>query len=126
MALLLLLLVVLRRWGGLGPLRWPERDLLDRSGLIPSLLMVVGVVVVSFVKPMAFSRYFVVLLPSVVPVLAVLISRLELNRFGRSCGLIVLVLLMASWWGPGFSELDAGVGSPAIASAPRGGSDSDT
>ena len=110
LVLILLLLVVLRRWGGLGPLRWPERDLLDRSGLIPSLLMVVGVVVVSFVKPMAFSRYFVVLLPSVVPVLAVLISRFELNRFGRSCGLIVLVLLMASWWGPGFSELDAGVG----------------
>ena len=29
--------------------------------MIPSLLMVVGVVVVSFVMPMAFSRYFVVL-----------------------------------------------------------------
>ena len=33
-------------------------------------MLVVGVVVVSFVKPMAFSRYFVVLLPAVVPVLA--------------------------------------------------------
>ena len=110
LVLVLLLLVVLRRWGGLGPWRWPERDLLDRSGLIPSLLMVVGVVVVSFVKPMAFSRYFVVLLPSVVPVLAVLISRFELNRFGRSCGLVVLVLVLVSWWGPGFIELDAGVG----------------
>ena len=110
LVLVLLLLVVLRRWGGLGPWRWPERDLLDRSGLIPSLLMVVGVVVVSFVKPMAFSRYFVVLLPSVVPVLAVLISRFELNRFGRRCGLVVLVLVLVSWWGPGFTELDAGVG----------------
>ncbi|WP_256377293.1 hypothetical protein [Synechococcus sp. N19] len=30
-----------------------------------SLLMVVGVVLVSFVKPMAFSRYFVVLVPAV-------------------------------------------------------------
>ena len=66
--------------------------------------------VVSFVKPMAFSRYFVVLLPAVVPVLAVQIGALELNRFGRSCGLFVLVLLLASWWGPGFTELDAGVG----------------
>ena len=66
--------------------------------------------VVSFVKPMAFSRYFVVLLPAVVPVLAVQMGALELNRFGRSCGLFVLVLLLASWWGPGFTELDAGVG----------------
>ena len=55
--------------------------------------MVLGVVVVSFVKPMAFSRYFVVLLPAVVPVLAVQIGDLELNRFGRGCGLVVLVLL---------------------------------
>jgi len=35
---------------------------------------------------------------------------LELNRFGRVCGLLALVLLLASWWGPGFTELDAGVG----------------
>jgi hypothetical protein len=77
---------------------------------MPSLLMVVGVVAVSFIKPMAFSRYFVVLLPAVVPVLAVQLGGLELNRFGRGCGLVVLVLFLASWWGPGFTELDAGVG----------------
>ena len=34
---------------------------------------------------MAFSRYFVVLLPAVVPVLAVQIGALELNRLGRGC-----------------------------------------
>jgi len=62
------------------------------------------------VKPMAFSRYFVVVLPAVVPVLAVQIGGLEVNRFGRGCGLVVLLLLLASWWGPGFTELDAGVG----------------
>jgi len=110
LALILLLLVVLRRWGGLRRLPWPAWNLLDRSGLIPSLLMVLGVVAVSFVKPMAFSRYFIVLLPAVVPVLAVQIGGLELNRFGRGCGLVVLALLLASWWGPGFTELDAGVG----------------
>jgi len=44
---------------------WPETGVLDRSGLTLSLLMVVGVVLVSFVKPMAFSRYFVVLVPAV-------------------------------------------------------------
>ena len=110
LALVFLLVVALRRWGRLHHLPWPRWDLLDRSALTPSLLMVLGVVVVSFVKPMAFSRYFVVLLPAVVPVLAVQIGDLELNRFGRGCGLVVLVLLMASWWGPGFTELDAGVG----------------
>ena len=110
LALILLLLVFLRRWGGLLRLPWPETSLLDRSGLIPSLLMALGVVVVSFVKPMAFSRYFVVLLPAVVSVLAVQIGGLKLNRLGRGCGLVVLVLLLVSWWGPGFSELDAGVG----------------
>ena len=77
---------------------------------MPSLLMVVGVVAVSFLKPMAFSRYFVVLLPAVVPVLAVQIGAFDLNRFGRGCGLVVLVLLLASWWGHGFTGLDAGVG----------------
>ena len=110
LALILLLLVVLRRWGGLRRLSWPNSTLLDQSGLMPSLLMVLGVVVVSFYKPMAFSRYFVVLLPAVVPVLAVQIGALELNRFGRCCALVVLGLMLISWWGPGFSELDAGVG----------------
>ena len=110
LALILLLLVALRSWGGLRRLPWPESALLDQSGLMPSLLMVLGVVAVSFVKPMAFSRYFVVLLPALVPVLAVQIGGLELNRFGRGCGLVVVGLMLASWWGPGFSELDAGVG----------------
>ena len=72
--------------------------------------MVVGVVVVSFVMPMAFSRYFVVLLPAVVPVLAVLISRIEVNRLGRGLSLVVLALMLVSWWGPGFAELDSGLG----------------
>ena len=47
------------------------RGLLDASGVIPSALMVVGVVALSFVKPMAFSRYFVVLLPALITYLAV-------------------------------------------------------
>ena len=110
LALIVLLLVVLRRWGGLRHRPWPERSVLDQSGLMPSLLMVLGVVAVSFVKPMAFSRYFVVLLPAVVPVLAVQIGALELNRLGRGCCLVVLALLLASWWGHGFTELDGGVG----------------
>ena len=104
--ILLLVVVVLRRWGGLHRLSWPEPGVLDRSGLIPSLLMVVGVVVVSFVMPMAFSRYFVVLVPVVLPVLAVQFGALNLNRHGCGCEVGVLGVLLVSWWGPGFSELD--------------------
>ena len=75
---------------------WPEPGVLDRSGLIPSLLMVVGVVAVSFVKPMAFSRYFVVLVPAVLAVLEVQFVALNLNRLGRGCSIGVLGLLLAS------------------------------
>ena len=60
----LLVLVVLiwglQRWGGMQPLPWRQNRLLDRSALLPSAVMVLAVVVVSFVKPLAFSRYFVV------------------------------------------------------------------
>ena len=108
LGLLLLLVLIVRRWGGLRSCHWPKPSLLDLSGLIPSLVMVLGVVVVSFVKPIAFSRYFVVLVPAVVPVLAVQLGSWELNRFGRGCCLIVLSLLLVSWWGPGFAELDPG------------------
>ena len=41
LGLILLLVVVFRRWGGLHRFSWPEPGVLDRSGLIPSLLMVV-------------------------------------------------------------------------------------
>jgi hypothetical protein len=37
---------------------------LDAGGLLPGLVMVAGVVGVSFFKPLAFARYFVVLLPA--------------------------------------------------------------
>ena len=63
----------------LAALGWSEAsalvdvDLLDRSGMIPSALMVVGVVMISLFKPLVFSRYFVVLIPPLVPVLAVLL-----------------------------------------------------
>ena len=110
LALLLLTVVTLRRWGGLKPVRWVDVDLLDRSGVIPSALMVVGVVLISFFKPLAFSRYFVVLIPALVPVLAVLLGDAQLNRGGRLLAGAVLVIVIASWWGPGFAELDPGLG----------------
>ena len=75
-------------------LRWPHRDVLDSSGLIPSGLMVIGVVLVSFIKPLAFSRYFVVLLPAMVPVLALMTSRPSFNRFGFKVALAALLVLL--------------------------------
>jgi hypothetical protein len=110
LVLLLLTLVALRRWGGLKPVRWLDVELLDRSGVIPSALMVVGVVAISFFKPLAFSRYFVVLMPALVPVLAVVFSDARLNSGGRVIAGAVLVILIGSWWGPGFAELDSGLG----------------
>ena len=106
----LLVLVVLiwglQRWGGMQPLPWRQNRLLDRSALLPSAVMVLAVVVVSFVKPLAFSRYFVVLLPSVLPLMAVLLTASPLHRAGQRVALGVLILLLISWWGPGFAELD--------------------
>jgi hypothetical protein len=110
LALLLLTLVILRRWGGLKPVRWLDVDLLDRTGVIPSGLMVVGVVLISFFKPLAFGRYFVVLIPALVPVLAVLLGDAQLNRGGRLFAGVVLMMVIGSWWGPGFAELDSGLG----------------
>ena len=110
LALLLITLVILRRWGGLKPVRWLDVDLLDRTGVIPSALMVVWVVLISFFKPLAFSRYFVVLIPALVPVLAVLLGDAQLNRGGRLFAGVVLMMVIGSWWGPGFAELDPGLG----------------
>ena len=97
LALLLLTFVTLRCWGGLKPVRWVDVDLLDRSGVIPSALMVVGVVLISFFKPLAFSRYFVVLIPALVPVLAVLLGDAQLHSGGRLFAGVVLLVVLASW-----------------------------
>ena len=110
LALLLITVLLLRRWGGVRPVAWWDNGLLDRSGVIPSVLMVIGVVVVSFIKPLAFSRYFVVLLPAVLPWLAVQVAALQPNRFGRLLMAAVLAAFLLSWWGPGFAELDPAAG----------------
>ena len=110
LAALSLLIWGLRHWGAMAAFRWPDRTLLDRSGVIPSGLMVIGVVLVSFLKPLAFSRYFVVLLPALVPVLAVTFSRPHVSRFGRTLVGAAVLLLLCSWWGPGFAELDPAAG----------------
>ena len=86
LGVLLLVAVVIAR-GGLHPSK-PDQEvvakmpvaLADVSGLSPSLLMVLGVVVISFWKPLAFSRYFVVLLPALIPWLSVRLAVVPLTQ----------------------------------------------
>lgn len=112
---LLLLLWLVCRWGVdssevTAKLSRPgaaSGSLLDWSGVSPSALMVLGVVAISFVKPLAFSRYFVVLVPALLPWLAVRAASLPLNRLGRRLGLTALMLWLVMGWYQGFQPLMA-------------------
>ena len=70
--------------------------------MIPSALTVVGVVALSFLKPMVFSRYFVVLLPALIPCLAVEGARVPLNPRGQATALMTMALLVLLWWQQAF------------------------
>jgi mannosyltransferase len=118
LALLLLMLWALGRWGlsqsAAGARQAPAprlQRLADSTGLGPSLLMVLGVVLLSWVKPMAFSRYFVVLLPALVPWLSVRAAYLPLNGRGRALALVGLALMLGLWWQQAFADLDSEGGS---------------
>jgi len=117
LVVLALVLWVIRRWG------WQQRDdsasprsgalglpLADVSALIPSALMVLGVVALSFVKPMAFSRYFVVLLPAVIPWRAARGALLPLNDGGKRLVLLVGVFTLCLWWQQSFLGLSEHLG----------------
>lgn len=82
-------------------------QLADSSALIPSALMVLGVVALSFAKPMAFSRYFVVLLPAVIPWLAVRGALLPLSRWGQRLALLALTIALCLWWYQSFLGVTA-------------------
>ena len=84
--------------------------LMDESGLTASALMVVGLVAISFVKPMAFSRYFVVLLPSVIPWLAATGAQLPLNRRGDMLAVMFSAIVLVLWWQQSFLGITAVLG----------------
>ena len=77
----------------------------DRTGLIPSAWMVVAVVVVSFLKPLAFSRYFVVLLPALLPWIGVRVAPLCLKPLALRALLVLAALTLALWWHQAFLGL---------------------
>ena len=64
--------------------------------------MVLAVVMVSFFKPLAFSRYFVVLVPAVATWLAVETATLSFNRLGRRILAVMVAVLLLGWWGHSF------------------------
>ena len=84
--------------------------LIDVCGLTASALMVVGLVAISFFKPMAFSRYFVVLLPAVIPWLAVTGAQLPLNRRGGKVVVLLSAIMLALWWQQSFLGITADLG----------------
>jgi len=117
LGLLLLVAVLIARSGlqankpGRQPFGLASLDLADASGLAPSVLMVFGVVVISFWKPLAFSRYFVVLLPALIPWLAVRLAALPLTLRGRGWVAVAAAALLITWWWHSFRELDPALNS---------------
>ncbi|MEB3262835.1 MAG: hypothetical protein VKJ66_00515 [Synechococcus sp.] len=110
LALALLLYLRLRRPGPaaapLVPRPWALW--LDHSGLQAGLLLVVLVVGVSVVKPLASARYFVVLLPALVPFLSLACAALPSPGSGpaRWLGWLVGMALVVSFWSQSFEQLD--------------------
>lgn len=93
------------RWAGLRhPPSW--LTLADRSGVLPSLVMVVMVVALSFVRPFAFGRYFFILLPACSVGLALMLSLLRpAGRVGWCCALAFVGLAWVVASHDAFAEL---------------------
>jgi mannosyltransferase len=116
LVVLLLVILAVRRWGlRNGPindsvgvdrqLSGSAITLLDLSGVIPAGLMVLAVVMISFLKPMAFSRYFVVCLPALVPWLCVAGASMVLLPWSQRLVGLMLALLFTLWWHQSFLGL---------------------
>ena len=79
--------------------------LADRSAVAAGALFAVLVVAMSWIRPLAFSRYFIVLVPLVVPWLAVLAAGWKLQSQGSLLALGCLTLLMVHFWTASFVGL---------------------
>ncbi|WP_231856352.1 glycosyltransferase family 39 protein [Synechococcus sp. MIT S9508] len=116
LVLFFLVLLGLRRWGvkhvshGFKNQSFNRFALMDVCGLTASAIMVVGLVAISFFKPMAFSRYFVVLLPAVIPWLAVTGAQLHLNRRGSKVVVLLSVIVLLLWWQQSFLGINGVLG----------------
>ncbi|QPN60704.1 hypothetical protein H8F24_04730 [Synechococcus sp. CBW1002] len=83
---------------------------LDGSGLLSGGLLVLLVVGVSFVKPIAYPRYFVVLLPAAVPVVALAFASLPApaSSLLRLLPLALATALVLTFWVDSFRPLQQG------------------
>ncbi|WP_216901867.1 glycosyltransferase family 39 protein [Synechococcus sp. CCY 9618] len=100
-----------RRPGGEEALA-PPPGWLDAGGVLPAVLLVVGVVGVSFFKPLAFARYFVVVLPALVVAVSVglAVQPVPLPGWPRRAAVAAVVLTVVLFWHDAFLTLDpAGV-----------------
>ncbi len=120
---LLVVILALQLWaahrsppGGGAPAASPNPEpqpvfrLLDRSGAGGAVLLVAFVVAVSFLKPIAFSRYFVVLVPVVIPALAAAAAQWRLRPRGEWAAMLLIVVALSHYWRGSFTELDPGRG----------------
>ncbi len=95
--------LVARRPSRPGPAVW-----LDGSGLLAGGVLVVATVAVSFVKPLAFPRYYIVLLPSLVSAasLGLAAVAVPLARRRLVVAVPVLALLLVGLWFDAFQPLN--------------------
>jgi hypothetical protein len=90
----------------------PPVGWLDAGGVQPAVLMLLGVVGVSFFKPLAFARYFVVLLPALVVGVSVGLAVQPAPSPGwpRRAAFAAAALAVLLFWHDAFLPLDpAGV-----------------
>ncbi len=89
-------------------LEW--HSVVDMSGVWGAFLMVLVVVSLSFKMPMAYSRYFIVIVPVLVPALAALAADWRLPSRAEWLALAVLVSMIVYFWQASFVEISPSSG----------------
>ena len=86
----------------------------DLAGVPGGVFMIFAITSVSFIHPVAYSRYFVVLLPIIGPFAAVFISRIEPKN---TISQLVLLSLLASIWIVAWNDTFGAFGKAAFISS---------
>ncbi|QEY33198.1 hypothetical protein EVJ50_14100 [Synechococcus sp. RSCCF101] len=111
LAAIAMAVLVLQLWGRPAkaqPIEW--RRLADRTGLWGGLLMVLLVVAVSFLRPIAFARYFIVLVPVLIPAVAIGLADWSLRPRAAWLALLLAAVAVVHVWTESFRELQPSAG----------------
>ncbi len=81
-------------------------QLLDRIGIWGGVILVLIVVGLSYLKPIAFSRYFVVLVPLLVPALAAAAADWSLRYRGEWFALLILTMVVLHYCHAAFTDIN--------------------